>query len=84
MRRLNPARVVLYGSRARGDASPVSDFDIAFVGVADRQAWLEYVVEMDDAAPCIYGLDLVRYEEVGDALRASIDQEGVSIYEAST
>lgn len=79
---LNPARILLFGSRARGDARIHSDFDLAFQGVADSAAWHRFAAEMAFDAPTLHGLDVVRYEAVRSELQASIDREGVVLYEA--
>lgn len=82
IRELKPERVLLFGSRARGDARPHSDFDLAFQGVLEGLAWHQFAAEMAFDAPTLYGLDVVRYEAVPAELRASIDREGVVLYEA--
>lgn len=42
-------RAVLFGSRARGDARPDPDYDIA-VFIRDPDAWFEEVVRLTDLA----------------------------------
>ncbi len=79
---LKPARILLFGSRARGDARAHSDFDLAFQGVADNTAWNRFAAEMAMDAPTLHGLDVVRYETVPPELQVSIDLEGVVLYEA--
>ena len=79
---LKPARILLFGSRARGDAGIHSDFDLAFQGVTDNPAWHRFAAEMAFDAPTLYGLDVLRYETVPPELKASIDLEGVVLYEA--
>jgi predicted nucleotidyltransferase len=79
---LGPMRILLFGSRARGDAKPRSDFDLAFQGVQDDSAWTRFASEMCTDAPTLYGLDIVRYEHIPPELRANIDKDGVVLYEA--
>lgn len=79
---LNPARILVFGSRARGDAGAHSDFDLAFQGVSDNASWHRFAAEMALDAPTLHGLDVVRYEAAPPELRASIDREGVVLYEA--
>lgn len=75
--KLEPASVILFGSRARGDHKPASDFDLAFLGVHDDSAWARFQNYITYDAPCIYGIDVVRYESVSPALREKIDEEGI-------
>lgn len=70
-------RVFLFGSRARGDARPASDFDLAVDAPgADAREWSDIRAPVDDA-PTLATIDLVRFDEASPGLRAAIEQEGV-------
>ena len=71
-------RVVLFGSRARGDARPDSDVDIAVVHDSDDAAWSDFVNQMQETAPTLLELDIVDYLRAPEALRRRIDEEGVT------
>ena len=74
------ARIILFGSRARGDNDERSDIDlgIACPGASpDEWAAIWNVV---DEAPTLLNIDLVRLEHVDDALREAIEREGVVLY----
>lgn len=77
---LAPSSIVLYGSRARGTPRENSDWDLALFGVPDGPAWSRFRLDMAEDPPTVLPFDLVRYEEVGPALRAEIDREGVLLY----
>lgn len=79
---LQPSEILLYGSRGRGDAAPTSDFDLAFKGVTDDALWTTFYNFVQHDAATLYGVDLVRYETATEALRQSIDEEGVPILES--
>ena len=71
-------QVKLFGSRARGDARPNSDIDLALVG---KRIPLSLHTRLREAAG-IYPLDLVRLDELdNELLRTNIDLEGVVIYQ---
>ena len=72
-------RVVLFGSRARGDHRPRSDVDLALdaPGLADAD-WLRLHADADDART-LYHVDLVRLDRVPDRLRQRIEREGVDV-----
>lgn len=81
---VDPERVILYGSRARGDAHPASDFDLAFVGNRrDQGNWARFVVDVDEEPLTLYPVDLVLLDEVSQELREKIKKEGVVVYERS-
>ncbi len=82
VRAVDPDRVILYGSHARGDAREDSDYDLAFVFPNDRyDRWVRYVVDLDDAAVTLLPVDLLNWNEASDSLRERICREGIVLYE---
>jgi predicted nucleotidyltransferase len=69
-------RAILFGSRARADARPDSDIDIAFDHESSDADWAAFVNEMSDSAPTLLSLDLVDLARVEPRLRAAILREG--------
>lgn len=74
-------RVVLSGSRARGDADPRSDIDLAVdaPGATGRQ-WLDWEARIDNVESLLR-VDVVRWDEASPALRARIAHEGQGLYD---
>jgi uncharacterized protein len=74
-------RVLLFGSRARGDHGPRSDIDLAVeaptVTVADRARMAELVED----APTLVGIDLVRLDMADARLRQEIEDKGIVLHE---
>jgi predicted nucleotidyltransferase len=89
VRRFNPVRIILFGSRARGEAGRWSDVDLLVIlpEVADkRQAMVEILRTLGDLPVC---KDVVvttseeiarRGHLVGDVLRSAL-REGKVLYE---
>ena len=74
-------RILLFGSRARGDHHERSDIDLAVAcPAADDADWAKIWLIADDA-PTLLAVDLVRLEHAGDALRQEIEREGLVLYE---
>lgn len=74
-------RIVLFGSRARGDALERSDIDLAVACPgADARAWPD-IVEAADEAPTLLQVDLIRMETASAELVRQIAQEGRVLYE---
>lgn len=75
-------RLVLFGSRARGDNSPRSDIDLAVYDMpANRRShfWLEA-----QELPTLLKLDIVHITPTTDAdFLHSIEKDGVTLYEKS-
>jgi len=75
-------KVVLFGSRARGDYSPVSDYDIAVfkkeLSTLDKACFCDDVDEINT----LKKIDLVFvHESATDELMGNIKRDGVTIYE---
>ena len=73
-------RVVIFGSRARGDFKPNSDIDLA-VYLADSEDKMpgELLLDIDDAAG-IYKIDVIDMLRLNnEPLRQRIEEEGVEI-----
>ena len=72
--------VLLYGSRARGNATPRSDIDLATRGIIDPHRLGRLSLDLEDTnipQEC----DVQAYEELNYApLKSQIDAEGIRIY----
>lgn len=72
-------KVVLFGSRARGDNAQRSDIDIAvFCPHATIQDWFK-VLEYIDQADTLLLIDCVHFEKVDRELQQKIMNEGVEL-----
>lgn len=73
------ARLVLFGSRARGDARPRSDIDLA---VRSEQpiaaATLAQLRDALEESQVPFRIDLVDYARASVQLREAIDREGIA------
>lgn len=74
-------RVILFGSRGRGEAGPRADVDLAVEAPeASALDWLR-LVEMAEEAETLLPIDLVRVEEAPPALLGRIRAEGRTLFE---
>jgi predicted nucleotidyltransferase len=73
-------RAILFGSRARADARPDSDIDLAFEHDSSDAEWASFVNAMADAAPTLLRLDLVDLSRVEPLLRSRILSEGQPVH----
>ncbi|MGA2796361.1 MAG: nucleotidyltransferase domain-containing protein [Thermoguttaceae bacterium] len=79
-----PDRVILFGSRARGDAREDSDYDLAFDFSSERRLfWLRFVTAAADVPITLRPTDLVAWHEASPALQDHIKHEGIIIYDRS-
>lgn len=80
--RLNPQRIILFGSRAKEIARPGSDIDLAVAGgkPTDFREERKLKEELDGIAG-IYGVDLVFLEQTDEAFRAMVEETGKVLYE---
>lgn len=76
-------RMILFGSRARGEHGARSDYDIAVVAPGvDAAAWSRWALETREGVPTLCGLDLILLDDsVSEPLREKIRREGKIIYE---
>jgi uncharacterized protein len=74
-------RIILFGSRARGEASERADIDLAVeCPAADIRRWFD-IEEAADSAPTLLKIDLVRLDTAPAELAANIRSEGKVLYE---
>lgn len=71
-------KVILFGSRARGDYYKTSDIDLAMIG--GNQA--RFALDVEEYTSTLLKYDIVSLDgTVQKELRSSIEKEGVIIYE---
>jgi len=72
------ATLVLFGSRARGDARRRSDFDLAIIPKAgfNERELLEFSDLLDRSSEIIYPIDVVDMRNASDELKAKVAAEG--------
>lgn len=71
-------KVILFGSRARGDHLRTSDIDLAVTG----GNIVRFTLAVEEKVPTLLKFDIVNLDGmVQNELRESIEKEGVIIYE---
>jgi predicted nucleotidyltransferase len=74
-------RVILYGSRARGDNAERSDIDLAVEAPeATLREWSD-IEESVENARTLLAIDLVRLDEASEEFRSRVCEEGKVLYE---
>jgi predicted nucleotidyltransferase len=74
-------RVILFGSRARGDSGPRSDIDLAIEAPnATRRQWLDWEARIE-AGDTLLRIDVLRWDEASSAMRQRIAAEGQVLYD---
>jgi len=82
-RRLAGYKVVLFGSRARGDAGPRSDFDIGVIGAVPMPLEnFHHLADRFENLPTLYRIDWVDLARAGNEFRRHALMDGKVIYEA--
>ena len=77
-----PEKIILFGSRARGDNRENSDFDIACIfKQKNEQAWSHLLVNLHEEVMTLWSVDLVDYSELSEEYKNNIKKEGVTLYE---
>lgn len=76
-------KLVLYGSRARGDAHERSDVDLAVYGMPPEKRGV-FALEAEDL-PTLLKLDIVHISpDMNAAFLRNIETEGVTLYAAES
>lgn len=71
-------KIILFGSRARGDFHQKSDIDIAVKG----GDFVPFALEIDENTSTLLEYDIINLNDrVSEELMESIDREGITIYE---
>ena len=71
-------KLILFGSRARGDYKERSDIDLAFYGGNSSR----FILEVDEETPTLLQFDVLDFDKPIQAeLLESIKREGMVIYE---
>lgn len=77
--KVGAARVLIYGSRAKGTSVPGSDWDIAVMGATDREALQEFLVEMAYDPPVLLPIDILDYDRADPVMKSVVDREGIEV-----
>lgn len=76
-------RVLLFGSRARGDARPLSDFDVGVVGPEPLDLMSFYEIEdRIEALPTLQRIDWVDLNRASETLRLEALRDGEVLFGA--
>ncbi len=74
-------KIILYGSRARGDNTERSDIDIA-ISCPEAKGWDWFdIKDLADEAPTLLEIDMVNIDEISEELKNDIDKYGIIVYE---
>lgn len=79
-------KIILFGSRARGDNQDRSDIDIAIVcPTATENDWLQ-ITAIIDQADTLLNIDCIRYDTLSynATLKKAIDQDGIILFQRGT
>ncbi len=79
LKKYNPKKVILFGSRAMGDFKNNSDIDIA-VDINLDYREIRKLKEKIDVISGLYSIDLVFINEIEDDFRKKIIKEGKVLY----
>jgi len=80
LKKHRPNKIILFGSRARGDYKKQSDIDIAVdINLPFREK--RKIKEKIDEISGLYSVDIVFLDEITDDFRKKILEEGIVLYE---
>lgn len=79
--RYGATKIVLFGSRARGDNHPRSDIDLAIYGIPENQQ-ASFYFAVEEELQTLLKFYLVHItQHTGPALLQNIQKDGVTLYE---
>lgn len=78
---ISPAKIILFGSFARGDFHAKSDIDLAFDFTKKQQEWVEFKLWANEEFTTLRDLDLIDLMNVDENIRESVLKEGKLLYE---
>ena len=72
------AKIILFGSRARGDNKPMSDIDLAIdAGEKINRLDIAQALNVVEALNIPFKIDIVDYRSVPEVMQKFIDRDGV-------
>ena len=78
----NVQRIWIFGSRAKGNATLRSDYDLAFEWIEPAVGtWGELTGILREKNPTLCALDIVRLDQVSNELQRRILGEGILLYD---
>ncbi|WP_457564682.1 type VII toxin-antitoxin system MntA family adenylyltransferase antitoxin [Caminibacter sp.] len=78
LKKYNPKKILLFGSRARGDNTPRSDIDIAVdLNLSFREK--RKLKEKIDEISGLYSVDLIFFEDMSDKFKEKVLKEGIEL-----
>jgi uncharacterized protein len=80
-RGLDPDKIIIFGSRAKGSAVPHSDFDIAVDAFEPDYKTLAELREKIDAISGLYKVDIIFMKQTDIEFNGIIKETGVVLYE---
>ncbi|MCX7761001.1 MAG: nucleotidyltransferase domain-containing protein [Hydrogenothermaceae bacterium] len=80
LKKYNPERIILFGSRAKGTATKSSDIDIAVDLDLDYREERKLKEKLDEISG-LYSVDIVFLPKVKEEFKQQILKEGVTLYE---
>lgn len=81
IRETSPRRIYLFGSRAKGEATPHADFDLAIEGPPPPEPTKQVIKQLVEATSGLYSVDVVFLDEVESGFRELILATGKVLYE---
>lgn len=79
-----PKKIVLFGSRARGNFRENSDIDLCVIGrTCNDDTWNKLLVSIQEDPHTLLKVDLVEFETLNHLYQNEITKDGVTVYESN-